>query len=130
MNGPKVALLVEDNLDNRTIFKYLLQQQGFEVTEAKDGLDALQILKLQTFDLMVLDLLLPNLDGGAVLEGILRVPAHQAMKVIVVTAASNWHRMEAAVEARADYFMQKPINIDDFNFAIHTPLTKRSSAHA
>ena len=94
----------------------------------KTALTALQLLKHNTFDLLVLDLFLPKLDGGEVLEGIMHDPVHDPMKVIAITAGLKWNRMKDAIDARADYFMQKPVKLEDFNFAINVATKKRATA--
>jgi CheY-like chemotaxis protein len=105
------ALVVDDNAFNREVFTLALDSLGFKTIEASNGLEALAILEHSTFNLMVLDLRMPVMDGGAVLKKLRVDPRHDAMIVVVATA--NPH-MAADIEILADYIVYKPVEIPDF----------------
>jgi CheY-like chemotaxis protein len=105
------ALVVDDNAFNREVFTLALDSLGFKTIEASNGLEALAILEHSTFNLMVLDLRMPLMDGGAVLKKLRIDPRHDPMTVVVATA--NPH-MATEIEILADYIVYKPIEIPDF----------------
>lgn len=105
------ALVVDDNFYNRDLARLALDNVGFEVSEAENGRDALTKLQHDNFDLMVLDLAMPELDGVGVITEVRRHTRHNQMKIVVVTA--NAH-MADSIEREADFVMYKPIDIAQF----------------
>lgn len=106
------ALVVDDNFHNRNIFRMALEEVGYDITEAENGAEGLDVLAQRTFNLLVLDLQMPLIDGITVLRELRLEPIHQAMRVIVVTA--NAHMATGEVTDLADYVMYKPINVVQF----------------
>jgi CheY-like chemotaxis protein len=107
------ALVVDDNFYNRDIFKIALINAGFQVTETASGTEGLTILQKEVFDLLVLDLQMPDMDGREVLRSINEgQPGRKRMRTIVVTA--NAHMATDEVEDAADYIMYKPIDVMEF----------------
>lgn len=106
------ALVVDDNFYNRDLCRLALSHVGYEVVEAEDGFTALELLRTQAFDLLVLDLSMPVVSGVEVLARLEVDPAYQGLTVIVLTA--NPHMVTHDVQARADFVMIKPIDIQHF----------------
>lgn len=106
------ALIVDDNFFNRDLSALALRHIGFEITEAEDGLVALEILQNRSFDLLVLDLAMPKLDGISVLRRLRDQAIHKNMCIIVMTA--NPYMVTEDVDTVADYVMQKPIDVRRF----------------
>jgi CheY-like chemotaxis protein len=106
------ALVMDDNFHNRYIFRIALEEKGYEVEEAENGSDGLKILREKTFDLLVLDLQMPLIDGVMVLRELQEISMHRGMRVLVVTA--NAHMATGEVTDMADYVMYKPINVIEF----------------
>jgi CheY-like chemotaxis protein len=115
MNSPNEsissALVVDDNTFNREVFSLALESLDYKTIEASNGLEALAILDHSTFDLMVLDLRMPVMDGGVVLKKLRTDPRHDAMIVVIATA--NPH-MAADIEALSDYIVYKPVEMPEF----------------
>lgn len=84
MEAPKV-LLVEDNPSVRELLRVLLEGEGYEIVEAKDGLDGLLKAEFVKPDLMILDLMMPDVDGERVLTQIHTDPELSRIPVIVVS---------------------------------------------
>ncbi len=121
------ALIVDDNLYNREIFRIILRAAGYRTVEASDGVGALKLLDQQTFDLLILDLQMPLMDGRSVLRNLRLNPAHTKMNVIVATA--NPHMLMGDVEHLADYIVFKPFEIGEFSTLIRRLKgTSRSAA--
>lgn len=114
MNTPQTltALVVDDNFFNRDLCKIALDHVGFQVFEAENGRQALDMLNVQQFPLLVLDLSMPEVDGLTVIKEVRRHEEHQAMHIVVMTAHSHMATQE--VEDIADYVMYKPIQIESF----------------
>ncbi|MCC7448537.1 MAG: response regulator [Anaerolineae bacterium] len=106
------ALVVDDNWFNRDLSSLALTHVGYHVTEAEDGLQALSLLEKQTFDLLVLDLVMPEMDGPTLLRYIRKHPLHRKMQVVIMTA--NPHVSTDEVGGEADFVMYKPINVNQF----------------
>lgn len=105
------ALFVDDDRDNRELFHLALVKAGYDAVEMNNGVDALAILENQTFDLMVLDLQMPHLNGASVLKTLRSNPKYDSMKIVIATA--NAH-MALEVEVLADYVIYKPIDLRAF----------------
>jgi CheY-like chemotaxis protein len=106
------ALVVDDNYFNRDLCKLALEHVGYAVLEAENGIEALAVLEKQTFDLLVLDLAMPELDGSGVIRHIRKQEKHHKMTIIIITA--NHHMATSEVNLSADYLMYKPIDIEEF----------------
>jgi CheY-like chemotaxis protein len=106
------VLVMDDNFHNRYIFRIALEQKGYYVEEAENGSEGLKLLQDQSFDLLVLDLQMPLIDGVTVLRELHNMPLHRSMRVLVVTA--NAHMATGEVTDLADYVMYKPINVIEF----------------
>jgi CheY-like chemotaxis protein len=112
------ALVIDDNWDNRNIFTISLEAAGYQITQAEDGISAVALLQTNKYQLIILDLQMPKMDGRAVLQKIRHDPQHQKALVIVVTA--NPHMATDEVDIEADYVLYKPISVASF-----TALTRR-----
>ncbi len=108
----KSALVIDDNFYNRDVASLALRHVGYQVSEAVDGIEALKILETERFDLIVLDLAMPEIDGHDVLKELEQCGVTSYTFVIVMTA--NPHMATGEVEAIADYVMYKPIDVTEF----------------
>src|SRR5690349_11356350 len=79
-------LVVDDDADIRTLIEAVLETAGYEVALAADGKEALNKLKRRSYDLVVLDIMMPGMSGYEVLEQIRAMPSRASTPVIVVTA--------------------------------------------
>jgi len=108
----KSALIVDDNYYNRDLAALALRHVGYEVSQAVDGAEALKILETERFDLIVLDLAMPEIDGTRLLHQLHEYGITNYTYMIVMTA--NPHMATEDVEAIADYVMYKPIDVAEF----------------
>ena len=106
----KSILIVDDALFQRHLVKEILQDQGFELSEAASGEEALEKLKISEVDLVLLDITLPGKNGLETLEEIRR--NHPSVKVIMVTAQAQKGIMLQAVKLGAEDYLIKPIKPD------------------
>ena len=119
------ALIVDDNYYNRDLCRLALEHAGYSVSEAETGLAGVNILKDQTFDLLILDLAMPELNGLGVIRQISQQPQHEAMSIVVMTA--NPHMATEEVDLQVDFVLYKPIDIIDF-MAFVQRLAKKPAA--
>lgn len=107
------ALIIDDNFYNRDIFRFALENADYTVTDAESGLEGLTLLEKQKFNLLVLDLQMPGMNGLEVLKQIRQESRYQQMRVIVVTA--NGHLATQEVDKLTDHLMFKPIDVVGFS---------------
>jgi len=104
------VLLVEDNPINQRVATALLQSVQFEVSIAADGEEALAVLEKESFDVILMDVLMPRLDGYAATRRIRRHADLQSLPVIAMTAEVTEGAMEKCLAAGMDDYVAKPID--------------------
>ena len=99
-------LFIEDDDHIRTALRLALEDEGYAITEAVDGITGLKAFDLESIDLVLLDLRLPDLSGFEVCR-LLR--AKSLVPIIIVTAQTDTHDLVAGLEAGADDYVTKPV---------------------
>ena len=107
---PGRILIVDDNKSNRELLARRLKRQGHHVTEASSGAEALELLVETPQDVVILDVLMPRLDGFQVLERIKADPALTEIPVIVVSALDEVPGVVRSIEMGAEDYLFKPID--------------------
>ena len=107
---PGYILVVDDNRLNRMKLAMSLQQQGHAVALAENGLQALEMMRADSFDLVLLDILMPEMDGYQVLETMKQEPALRALPVIVISALDELESIVRCIEMGAEDYLPKPFN--------------------
>jgi two-component system chemotaxis response regulator CheY len=102
-------LVVEDSPAMRQLLVITIRRRGAQVVEAGDGLQALQLLATQPFDLIFVDLNMPILDGMKLIARVRQDPALHATRICVVTTEGAQSTQDQARSLGADYFLKKPI---------------------
>ncbi len=103
-------LIVDDDPDSRGMLAFVLGDDGFSVREAKNGLDALDQLARHTPDCIVLDLLMPELDGFHVLETMRDEALAETSRVLVLTGKDDEKTLVRAWELGADEYLTRPVD--------------------
>ena len=111
-SAPFSVFLVDDESSNREILRIPLERAGCRVTEAEDGRQALDVLRYETFDLLILDLQMPIMDGREVFERVREMPMHSDMHIVILTA--NPSMVNDTIRDQADAVVLKPINLREF----------------
>ncbi|MBX0330121.1 alpha/beta fold hydrolase [Oscillochloris sp. ZM17-4] len=101
-------LLVDDNDMNRDMFSRRLERLGYAITEARDGRPALDAMRATHFDLVLLDIMMPDMDGYAVLREMQADPELRHVPVIVLSALDDMASVVQAIELGADDYLPKP----------------------
>ncbi|MRS13029.1 MAG: response regulator [Actinobacteria bacterium] len=116
MAGKRI-LVVEDTELLRRMYRDRLSQDGYQVSEAADGLAALSLLRDESFDVILLDLIMPRMGGIQVLEAVRKDPRTQSIPVIVLTNLGEESTIEQAVSLGAvDYLIKnetRPADVSD-----------------
>ena len=118
-----VILLVEDDDGIRGIFEAALSGAGYTVHTARSGAGALTRLRTESFDLVVLDLMLPGITGPEVLDAMRQGPATAQLPVIVVTGATLNQRELGSLNVVT--MLRKPLDPDDLVDAVYLALHGR-----
>jgi adenylate cyclase len=118
-------LVVEDNEVHRTTLVTRLEREGHRVTSAENGVQALDLMRSQPFDVVLLDILMPEMDGYQVLKHIKADPTLQHLPVIVITAVDDTESAVRCIEMGADDFLTKPFDLILLRARITAGLTKK-----
>jgi PAS domain S-box-containing protein len=111
--GPKLKILVvDDKQDNRSVLLNLLAPLGFELVEAVDGQDALEKAEASRPDLILMDLVMPVMDGFEATRRIRQSPTLKEVKVIAVSASAFSHDRQKSLQAGCDGFVVKPFDLN------------------
>jgi adenylate cyclase len=118
-------LIADDNRVNRLLLARGLEQQGHTVMFAADGREALDLLRKDTFDLILLDVLMPELDGYEVLAELKEDPHLRDIPVIMTSSLDELDSVVKCVEMGAEDYLHKPINPVLLNARISASLEKK-----
>jgi DNA-binding response OmpR family regulator len=118
---PARILLVDDEQSIQTLLSYPLRKEGYEVVQATDGREALERFGEQAFDLVVLDLMLPQMDG---LEVCRRLRGQSSVPIIMLTAKSEEIDKVVGLEIGADDYITKPFSLREFSSRIKAALRR------
>jgi serine phosphatase RsbU (regulator of sigma subunit) len=119
------VLIVDDNTDNRGVLARRIQRLGHTVTEAANGLKALECLREQPFDLMLLDIMMPEMNGYQVLEHMHTDPAWRHIPVVVISALDDMDSVVRCIELGAEDYLPKPFNAVLLNARVAACLEKK-----
>jgi len=112
------VLVADDEQDIKDVVQMFLENQGYEVETAYDGLDAMDRVNTWKPDVVLLDIMMPLMDGIAVCKKIKSDPATRSIKVIMVSAASKREKEGEAYQAGADGYVLKPFDPADLSKVI------------
>ncbi len=108
-NAPRL-LIVDDIADNRIILSRRLVRRGFEVVEASGGRQALELIAQQAFDVVLLDIMMPDLDGVEVLKRVRETHSASTLPIIMVTANGQSADTVSALTLGANDYVTKPVD--------------------
>ncbi len=107
-NNDASLLVVDDDENNRLLLSRRLKKQGFEVMEAENGRQALQLIRCQHFDLILLDIRMPEMDGFQVLEILKKDHKFSHIPIIMISGLDEIDSVVHCIELGAEDFLQKP----------------------
>ena len=123
----KRILVVDDDENILNLEKTILEQRGFEVTGAVGGAEALEVLGKQTFDLVLLDVMMPEVDGFTVCRKIKEDPRLKDLPVIFLTAKGGGEALAEGFESGAVMYINKPFTANKLLTIVNTMLEAGSN---
>jgi DNA-binding response OmpR family regulator len=125
-NGQAPTILVaDDEEDLRELVAYRLTRSGYEVIAAADGQEALQLARERPPDLMVLDVMMPRLDGYELTRRVRAEESLRSVPVILLTARSQESDVSRGFEVGADDYLKKPFSPDELVARVRAVLGRR-----
>jgi two-component system, cell cycle response regulator DivK len=121
-------LYVEDNPDNRMLVRRILLSEDYGLLEATDATDALEVLKTNKPDLILMDINMPDMDGYTLTAKIKKIPGFERIPILALTANVMRGDKEKVLEAGCDGYIQKPIDFDDLLNEIERFLARSANA--
>lgn len=128
--APGRILVVDDNETNRDMLRRQLEKQHHEVSTAADGFAALAEMRESRFDIVLLDLMMPGMNGFEVLQRVKRDPAMSRTAVILVSALDEMDAVAHSIEAGAEDYLFKPVNPTLLRARIQSTLDKQRAEEA
>ena len=120
------VLAVDDNQSNLDVLQRRLERHGLSVVTAVNGREALEKVAAQAFDLILLDIIMPELDGYQVLLELKKDPGHRHLPVIMISALDELDSVIRCIEAGAEDYLPKPFNPTLLRARISACLEKKS----
>lgn len=118
----KKILAVDDSASMRQMVSFTLKKAGFDVTDAKDGVDALAIAQNQDFDLVISDVNMPNMDGITLIKELRGIDKFKYTPMLMLTTESGLDKKSAGKAAGATGWIVKPFNPDQLLATINKVL--------
>ena len=115
-------LVVEDNADMRELFCTVLSDSGYQCLPAADGVEALEIMDKEYVDLIVADIMMPNMDGYELTRAVR--DAKMELPILMVTAKDQFDDMQKGFRAGTDDYMIKPINVKELVLRVEALLRR------
>lgn len=115
-------LVVEDNADMRELFCIVLSDSGYHAIPAVDGVDALEVMEKEYIDLVIADIMMPNMDGYELIRTLRE--ADLSLPVLIVTAKDQFEDIQKGFRAGTDDYMIKPINVKELVLRVEALLRR------
>ncbi len=119
-------LVIEDNEQNLYLIRFILEKNGYEVLSAIDGNAGIETAVSTSFDMILLDIQLPVMDGYAVARILRSNPALSNTPIVAVTSYAMPGDKERAIEAGCNGYIEKPIDPETFMMIIEQYMKKKS----
>lgn len=110
MSDSPLVLVVDDDMALRLLERASLEQAGFQIEEAENGFEALEVFSRLKPDIIILDVMMPEMDGFETCTRLRRIPEAQLTPVLMVTGLDDTDSIDRAYEVGATHFITKPIN--------------------
>jgi DNA-binding response OmpR family regulator len=110
----KKILVVDDEEDIVDMLQAILEMQGYQVVGAYNGTDGLLLTRLESPDLIILDMMLPDIQGYEVCRQLRANPPTEKLPVIILSARTSQEAIELGKRAGANVYMTKPVQLPQF----------------
>lgn len=121
-------LVVEDNIELRDLFCISLYNNGYNALHAKDGIEALDILEHHYIDLIISDIMMPNMDGYQLVKSLKDI--NNNIPILIITAKGSSFDKEKAFKLGVDDYMVKPINVNEMIWRVEALLRRSDSTQS
>lgn len=121
-------LVVDDDEDSRRLLAHLLKRKGYSVVLADGGPAALGALADESVDVVVLDVMMPNMDGFAVCRELKKQPATASLPIILLTARDDIETRATGMKLGVSEFLAKPVNKEELYARVRTQIDGRQRA--
>lgn len=108
-----LIMLVDDEPNLRELLRQMLELGGFDVVEAEDGLEALEKLEMVAPDVMILDVMMPNLDGVSLCKKLRAGTPFAGLPIIMVSGKTQHRAVQEGLAAGANQYLCKPITVQE-----------------
>jgi YesN/AraC family two-component response regulator len=125
--SPKKVLIIEDDALSRNIFLESLEAEGFETIGAENGVVGIQQAQEHLPDLVICDIIMPDMDGYSVLNTLRQEPVTAIIPFIFLTGSDTKADLRKGMEMGADDYLTKPATVDELLRAIATQLEKQAT---
>jgi DNA-binding response OmpR family regulator len=113
------VLVVDDEPQVVWVLQLALDAEGYEVLTARNGIEAMAKISEGHPELMVLDVMMPRMDGWSVMRELAKLPADERPRVVMVTALASGRDRETAQQLGVDVYMPKPFDVDALLGVLH-----------
>lgn len=128
-NREPLALIVDNDDDNLVLMQYSLETLGIRTVAVENGYDAIEAAQIHSFSIVLLDILMPGLDGFAVLQQLKQNPKYQQVPIVAVTAMAFSSQQKHMLEAGFVECLTKPYLLDELSSLIDKYLTQTSEGN-
>ena len=118
----KLIMLVDDEPNLRELLRQMLELGGFDVVEAEDGLEALEKLANVAPDVMILDVMMPNLDGVSLCKQLRAGTAFARLPIIMLSGKTQHRAVQEGLAAGANQYLCKPITVEELLHSVRALL--------
>ena len=115
-------LIVEDDLELLRLFQTVLKKEGYDVATAEDGLQAMRYLEKEYVDLIISDIMMPNVDGYQLVSNLRK--AGRQTPILLITAKDGFDDMRRGFSLGSDDYMVKPINVNELLLRVQALLRR------
>jgi DNA-binding response OmpR family regulator len=122
------VLVVDDDEDSRRLLSHLLERKGYSVVLADGGQAALDSLRSQEVDVILLDVMMPNMDGFAVCRELKKSSSTASLPVILLTARDDMETRATGMNLGVSEFLAKPVNKEELYLRLKTQVDARRRA--
>jgi DNA-binding response OmpR family regulator len=112
------VLIVDDEPMARTLLRLILVRAGFNVSEAEDGFDALEMIKQNKPDIILLDVMMPGMDGFTVCEKLRQQDETATLPIIMLSAKTDLDSINKGLRVGATKYLTKPISPDELTIHV------------
>jgi len=112
-NIPLKILVAEDNEINQELILRILSKMGYKADSVISGIEALKILETKTYDIILMDIQMPEMDGISTTKEIIKIYKDNRPKIIALTANAMKEDKDICIEAGMDDYLSKPLSVDD-----------------